>query len=456
MSDISQKLEALRGLEASLDEHRRGNVCARDDGPRRYAFGRLTRLLRPLNRLRHLKLPSRVRVPARVAWLWPHVRRTVMIAGGVLAVLAIGVGALWWRLSSGPIALDIATPWITAAIEQNFGSRHKVEVGGTVIERDEQGRTAVRIRDIVVREPDGKVVASAPRAEVGLSQFEPADRPAAGRKPQPGRRRNFGAHQQRWPVHACWRTMRRRAPRATVIPATPTAVVRDHLAAVPKSFLRDSPKNFAALLAWIDSLRALGLDGYDLEEIGLKNGRVVVDDQRNGQRSVFEHISLSITRPHAGEVVFSIGSDAHERPWVLLAGVKALGEGRRAVSIEARKIALRDVLLAMRIGDGQIDADIPVSADIARRDREGRNAAYGRGGPHGRRTRPYCRTGDGDSRVTVDHAEITFDWDGARRQLSIPFQVVVGGNRFTRHCAGRGARARPAACGRLRCPAGRS
>ena len=48
----------------------------------------------------------------------------------------------------------------------------------------------------------------------------------------------------------------------------------------------------------------------------------------------------------------------------MLAGVKALNEGRRAVSIEARKIALRDVLLALRVGDGQIDADVPVSATL--------------------------------------------------------------------------------------------
>ena len=87
----------------------------------------------------------------------------------MLAFIVVGAGLLWWRLSSGPIALDLATPWITAAIEQNFGTRHKVEIGGTILERDEHGRTAVRIRDIVVREPNGNVVASAPRAEVGLS-----------------------------------------------------------------------------------------------------------------------------------------------------------------------------------------------------------------------------------------------------------------------------------------------
>ena len=76
---------------------------------------------------------------------------------------------LWWRLSSGPIELDVATPWLKAAIEENFGGKHTVVVGGTQIERDEKGRTSLRLRDIVVRDADGTVVASAPKAEVGIS-----------------------------------------------------------------------------------------------------------------------------------------------------------------------------------------------------------------------------------------------------------------------------------------------
>ena len=90
------------------------------------------------------------------------------------------------------------------------------------------------------------------------------------------------------------------------------------------------------------------------------------------------NISLSVTRPQAGEVVFSIGSEHHDVRGCLLAGVKALTEGRRAVSIEARKIALRDVLLALRFGDGQIDADIPVSATLRAEIDAGWHAEYGR------------------------------------------------------------------------------
>src|SRR4029450_2170655 len=66
--------------------------------------------------------------------------------------------------------LDIATPWLTAAIKENFGPGHEVEIGGTQIERDaNKRRTSLRIRDIVVRDADGTVVASAPKAEVGIS-----------------------------------------------------------------------------------------------------------------------------------------------------------------------------------------------------------------------------------------------------------------------------------------------
>ena len=63
----------------------------------------------------------------------------------------------------------MATPWLKAAIEKNFGGKQTVVVGGTQIERDENGRTSLRLRDIVVRDADGTVVASAPKAEVGIS-----------------------------------------------------------------------------------------------------------------------------------------------------------------------------------------------------------------------------------------------------------------------------------------------
>ena len=83
------------------------------------------------------------------------IRRSAIGIGVLCVLVAAGFLTLWWRLASGPIQLDVATPWLASAIEENFGSNHHVAVGGTQIERTENGGTAVRIRDIVVRDADG-------------------------------------------------------------------------------------------------------------------------------------------------------------------------------------------------------------------------------------------------------------------------------------------------------------
>ena len=447
-NDVNPMLAALRGLEESLDEHKRAQAARADEAikeiskepakrkRRVYDFGWIAGALRATNEVPYLHLLTHLRHLRRLGVLGPHLRRAAIVLGGVFAVGAIGFGILWWRLSSGPISLDMATPWITSAIEQNFGSRHKVEIGGTILERDEHGRTAVRLRDIVVREPDGRIVASAPRAEVGLSHAS-----LLSGKPRAESLSLVGAEisvrigndgqltllaNQQVPAQAP-APATRGGKTVQVTPATSSAVL-SHPAS--KTFLREAPKNFAALLAWIDSLSALGLDGYDLNEIGLKNGRVIVDDQRNGQQSIFENISLSLTRPHAGEVVFSIGSEQIERPWLLLAGVTSLGDGRRGISIEARKIALRDVLLALRVGDGQFAADIPFSAAIrAEIQQDGTPlAASGRMliGPG-----MVGLGGDDGGHLNIDRAELSLEWDSVRRAVTIPFQIVSGGTRIT-------------------------
>src|SRR3954462_5900395 len=102
---------------------------------------------------------------ARERW----VKRLAIVVGALAVLFAGCFGGLWWRLGAGPINLEIATPWLAAAIEENIGHGNTVEVGGTQIERAGRIRIAVRIRDIVVRDRDRAVVASAPKAEVRLS-----------------------------------------------------------------------------------------------------------------------------------------------------------------------------------------------------------------------------------------------------------------------------------------------
>jgi hypothetical protein len=381
----------------------------------------------------------------------PFARRASIALAVVATIFAVVVGALWHRLSSGPIALDFATDWLAAAIEENLGSHYRVEVGGTVLERDENGRTALRIRDIIVRDADGAVVANAPRAEVGLSGFSLlSGHPRAEslnlvgaelsvRVEQNGDVTVFAGADKRPlarapmlaaagdsvpPVPALGRNVS--AP-SNAAPNAPPAAPAAPQTGTPA---RSGAANFAAILAWLDSLSALGLDGHDLTEIGLKSGNLIVEDLRNGQHSKFEKIDLSLTRPQAGEVVLRLGSDNAERPWALLAGIKPTTGGRRAISIEARKIGLRDLLLCLRVGDRQIDPDLPISGSL-----RAEIAADGT---------PQMATGRlviGPGKVTdtvepegsfaIDRGEISLEWDAARRALAAPFQIVSGKNRLT-------------------------
>jgi hypothetical protein len=356
-------------------------------------------------------------------------RRLFWTTAITVAVATVAVLGLWWRLSSGPIELDIATPWLKAAIEENFGGQHSVVVGGTQIERDEKGRTSLRLRDIVVRDADGTVVASAPKAEVGLSgmglltghvrahSLNLVGAEMAVRIETDGRVTVFAGADKR--------------PIATAASAlTPARPNQPSDVSTPQSKLSSDLQDVAGIMAWIDGAGATGFDGHDLRELGLKNGNLVVDDRRNGKQWTFDQINASLTRPARGGVIFRLESDNSERPWVLSAAMRPLADGIRAVGIEARHVSTRDILLALRLNEEAIDADLPLSASI-------RADIFPDGTPQVVQGQLIVDAGtiinheDDNVRVPIDHADFRFNWDVRRRSLIVPFQIKSGGNQFT-------------------------
>ncbi len=101
-----------------------------------------------------------------------------------------------------------------------------------------------------------------------------------------------------------------------------------------------------------------------------------------------------------------------------------------ALRFEARQVSANDLLLASRLGDGTLQTNLPLSASLR-----------GEIGPNGV---PQSLTGrivadagfisdadDADGRIDIDHAEFKINWDAASRVLSVPFQILSGGNRIT-------------------------
>jgi len=380
-------------------------------------------------------------------------RLTVVIAA-LVVIFAGCFGALWWRLGAGPINLEMATPWLAAAIEENIGHGNTVEVGGTQIERAGRIRIAVRIRDIIVRDRDHAIVASAPKAEVRLSgmallmgqlraeSLNLVDATLAVRITPDGyvtvstgdnarplatgvtSKRQLGVPPSSTPPDQSGQAPAS-SPQAvppsssTASPATPSAAT----AAVPAT------NGMLAGLDWLDSLSLTGLDGQNLNEIGLKNGNLVVDDQQRGNKWNFENITLSLRRPSGGGVALSVGEEgAHA--WSLRVAVGAPSNGVRSVDIRADKVSTTNILLALRLKDLTYSADLLLSGDL--------KGELGRDGlPTYFRGKIKAGAGhiiDGDTPdypMAIDSAEMDLEWDAGRRVLVAPFKIISGANRIT-------------------------
>ena len=182
-------------------------------------------------------------------------------------------------------------------------------------------------------------------------------------------------------------------------------------------------------LDWLDSLSLTGLDGQNLNEIGLKNGNLIVDDQQRGNKWTFENISLSLRRPSGGGVALSLGEEgAH--PWSLRVVVGPQGNGVRSVDLRANKVPTANILLALRVKDLTYSADLPLTGELkGELGRDGLPTYF-----RGKITAGAGHIIDSDTPdypMAIDSAEMNVEWDSGRRVLVAPFKIISGANRVT-------------------------
>jgi len=371
------------------------------------------------------------------------VKRLAIVVVALLIIFGACFGGLWWRLGAGPINLEMATPWLAAAIEENIGNGNTVEVGGTQIERAGRVRIAVRIRDIVVRDRDHAIVASAPKAEVRLSgtalllgrlraeSLNLVDAELSVRITPDG--------------YVTVSTGDNARPIATGVTAKPRGAASgppvqggggpasmpssNPAAAVPTAG-KDTPSGLLAGLDWLDSLSLTGLDGQNLNEIGLKNGRLIIDDQQRGNTWNFQNISLSLRRPNGGGIALSLGEENNKKPWSLQVQIGPPSNGVRSIALRADKVPTNNILLALRLRDLTYTSDLPLTGEL--RGELGRDGVptyfQGKitaGAGH------IIDTDTPDYPMAIDQAEFNIEWDSARRVLVAPFKIISGGNRVT-------------------------
>src|ERR1700687_3054853 len=373
---------------------------------------------------------------ARERW----VRRLAVVIAVLMVIFAGCFGGLWWRLGAGPINLEMATPWLAAAIEENIGHGNTVEVGGTQIERAGRIRIAVRIRDIIVRDRDHAIVASAPKAEVRLSgtallagrlraeSLNLVDAELAVRITPDGYVTVSTGDNAR-PL-ATGVASKRQVGGTAPTPGQYAATIPDSPVPPPSPGAQSGttpkpPDNTAngllAGLDWLDSLSLTGLGGQNLQQIRLKNGNLVVDDQQRGNKWNFENISLSLRRPSGGGVALSVGEEG-SHAWSLQVVVGPPANGVRSVDIRANKVSTTNILLALRLKGLTHSADLPLTGEL--------KGELGRDGlPTYFRGKITAGAGNiidshtPDYPMAIDSAEVSVEWDSGRRVLVAPFKI---------------------------------
>lgn len=369
----------------------------------------------------------------------PWLRRTIFTLAALIAVSVASFVGLWLRLGAGPINLDILTPLLASAIEQNVGRDHTVEVGGTQIERAGRIRIAVRLRDVVVRDRNKAIVATAPKAEVRLS----------------GTALLFGTVRAESLRLVGAELSVRITPDGEVIVSTggnttqplATGKVPVKPEATPvQSPVSNAPAQMSppasaggaapasgllALMEWLDTAGSKGLDGQSLAEIGLRNGVLSVDDQQSKSRFTFENISVSLRRPAAGGVALIVGEEGANNPWSLKVGVGAPENGVRSVEMIADNVPSKSLLMSARLKDFTFTTEQMLLSGTVKGEigRDGLptflkgELSLGKGSIYDRLIPNYP--------MYIDRVDMKIDWDAARRVLIAPFQITSGTNRVT-------------------------
>jgi hypothetical protein len=87
------------------------------------------------------------------------------VVTGLAFLGALGAGFIAFRLSQGPISLEAFKSRIEAALDERLGEGYRFRFSDAAIENGERG-PGVSISDLVVTDPGGRAIITAPRAQV--------------------------------------------------------------------------------------------------------------------------------------------------------------------------------------------------------------------------------------------------------------------------------------------------
>ena len=329
---------------------------------------------------------------------------------GAVAVLAlVAFGALAFRLSQGPIALDSLSAGIASSLEERFGGKYSFVLGPLFLESRRTG-LAMTFEGVVIKESTGRTVLTAPRGAVGLDLLALA---------------GLNIRAKRLELEGVDLDLSLRPDGALSISAGQSSGEGRGISFDLPASTGTGEANASIFATLAKSLiDAMTNSSLGLERLSIAHGRLTIDDASTGQDTRFDDVSVDFERARRASIL-RVSARGSSGPWSLSATARTGDAG--GLEIEAHDLNLPDILVAAGLRTFPFETDMPISfkLDLRLSSERGLSSMAGRFGLGA----GYLKLEDPDHQpMLIDEAVGGARWDRDNQRLLIENVQIFEGD----------------------------
>jgi len=350
---------------------------------------------------------------------------------GLVFLALVGGGFFVARLALGPLAIDGLAPQIAKALDDRFGHRYEFGFGGTAIVKNGYA-PALSIDKLSIKEPSGRMILTAPRAEVSVDLLALS----VGRV-TPRRLEIFDVevHLTLRPDGSLALPIASNSGEAVALtpPLASALAPDDH--SPPPEFTAKPPRALivkqmaASIRLVIDTLTSPASPAAAIDRIGITRGKIVIDDETANQTMVFNGVNLGFDKT-SGATRFDLSVEGPNGRWLASGLAGGTPGSERGLTLSFSNLSLDEILLATGTRTIGADFDMPLSGKLSVRlqaDGMLSEAAgqfeFGAG---------YLRFDDPDDEpLMIDKVTGGFHWNPAARRIAVDrWRLAAGATHF--------------------------
>ncbi|MDX7950044.1 DUF3971 domain-containing protein [Lichenihabitans sp. Uapishka_5] len=310
-----------------------------------------------------------------------HARRLclawITFAITIVFCVAAGLGLVSLRLAHGPINLSMLQSPVLTALEGRLRPGFKVAIDGVDLEAVD-GKPAVAVRQMLVRDEAGRPIFRAPRAVVS---FDPLHLLAGSVVPTrldvrdvvlrltilpDGTAALSAGTDDSAPLRLSDAMSSLSQPSGGTAAGAPETDARktDTAIAVPPAPL-PVDRFAAALSGLIDRFGDVDQSLSGFARFGVSEGTLILDDRTHGSVTTFRNLDLQFQKTGPTASLLTVAADGAQGRWFahLRGGVEA--DQRRSLAVAVGGITLDDLRAIPSLREVGIDTDLALSADVS-------------------------------------------------------------------------------------------